>query len=429
MEIFKIRNLDWQLIGISTLIAILGSISLLSTSITLDGKIDFTSIFLKQVFFILFGIIIFWVTIKIDASYLKYIQVSTLFYIFVLLLLIITLLFGPSINAAKRWIIIAGVQLQPSELAKLAVIFITASIIGLKNDMNLWLKVGITFGLTTIYAILIYLEPHTTMAGLMYVMWFITLFTILPHQFRNLLLILEIGLTILGTFLIIYQLPNLGIPMLIVALLITAFGTFSKFVERHLFLIVLLPSLFIGLIGPLTINAIPQFEHQQKRIEAFLNPSESSQDSYFNVDQARVAIGSGQIFGKGFGNGTQGRLNYLPEHQTDFIFAVYAEEFGLIGSVFLILLYTWLIMRIFNLSLNIHDNFSAVVVLAIGVKILFEVFINIGTNTGIIPATGIPLPLFSAGGTITLVTFFSLGIIQSIISNSQEIIDSEQIIN
>ena len=171
-------------------------------------------------------------------------------------------------------------------------------------------------------------------------------------------------------------------------------------------------------------------EYQKDRIVAFLNPTENTGDIGFNVNQARIAIGSGQIWGKGFGNGTQSKRDFLPEHQTDFIYASFAEEFGLVGSLLLLFLYSVILIRGLVVSVdNSDDSFLSMILIGIIMKILLEIFINIGTNTGLIPATGIPLPLISAGGTITVMTLFALGVIQSIINRSVGVRNNSNIID
>ena len=186
--------------------------------------------------------------------------------------------------------------------------------------------------------------------------------------------------------------------------------------------------IFLGFVSMFLYKDVLR-DYQKNRIEAFLNPTQSTQDIGFNVNQARIAIGSGQILGKGFGNGTQSKRDFLPEHQTDFIFASFAEEFGLVGSLFLLVLYGIIIIRILTIGISSSDSFYSMILIGIAMKILFEVFINIGTNLGVIPATGIPLPLMSAGGTITIMTLFSLGIVQSIINTKDIYQNSENIID
>jgi rod shape determining protein RodA len=420
-----LNKIDWQIIGSAILISILGCVALLSTTVTSTGTLDFGGIFLKQIAFVLIGLAIYYFTAKFDFTYFKYIQVSGAFYLSILFLLIMVLIIGPSINQAQRWLIIAGVQLQPSEFAKIAVILLTASIISGNLHKSIWVRAALSFIPVLVMAVFIYVQPHGAMTLIVLALWFMTAFTLLPSQLRNILVILIVALTFVSIFLLFSGVVSMGLILLGIALCIVIVALLLSFKEKKVFLFALAFALIFGLLGNIVLNYVPFFEHQKGRIEAFLNPEETSQDKGFNVDQAKVAIGSGQILGKGFGFGTQSKLNYLPEHQTDFIFSAFAEEFGLLGTMFLLSLYAIMIMRIFVIALRIHDYFSASVILLLGIKIMLEVFINIGTNTGIIPATGIPLPLFSAGGTITLATFFSLGLIQSIISNSPVVILDE----
>jgi rod shape determining protein RodA len=204
-------------------------------------------------------------------------------------------------------------------------------------------------------------------------------------------------------------------------LLFTALGIvtaiFAYFARDHWRLPVIAAvciSLVLGGIGSVIWNSVLS-DYQRERIIAFQNPENS--ENTFNVEQSKIAIGSGGILGKGFANGTQSRLQFLPFHQTDFIFAAYAEEFGLVGSILLLTLFFIIFWNIFMFPIDYASyQFESIIVVAIGLKILLELFINLGTNLGISPATGIPLPLMSAGGTITIMTFFSLGLVQSIIT-------------
>ncbi len=154
----------------------------------------------------------------------------------------------------------------------------------------------------------------------------------------------------------------------------------------------------------------------------------TSSDAVWQVNQSKITIGSGQIFGKGWGNGTQSTRMFLPEHNTDFIFAAYAEQTGLFGILILFALYLALYLSIIvNLYSKSLGKFEIVIVTTILFKFLIEITINLGTNTGIMPPTGIPLPFMSYGGTITLLSFFSLGLIQSIIDRNS--IDNSNILN
>ena len=400
----------------TVIISIIGIFTLLSTTIESNGQFGDLEIIRKQVLFLLIGYIVFFITSRIDFSLLKYPQVVIPIYFLTLLLLALVFLIGPVINNVQRWLVIGGIQIQPSEIAKITVILTTASIFSLKNKYNQWVLLLISFILVLPIFLLIYFEPAGSMSFLTLIIWFVVAFTGLSDQLRNSIALIIIGLISSSIFLISFTDNWVYILLSILGIIISVFA----FYYRKNWKLVVVVSLAIGfLIGSSSVLLYKNVlkEYQKDRIEAFLNPTTSTKDIGFNVNQARIAIGSGQIFGKGFGNGTQSKRDFLPEHQTDFIFASFAEEFGLVGCLFLITLYGILIVRILVVSLdNSGNTLYSIILVGIALKILLEIFVNIGTNLGVIPATGIPLPLVSSGGTITLITLFSLGVVQSIIN-------------
>ncbi len=353
-------------------INLLSLTALLSTSIDRAGNFNIQDTFAKQIIFIVLGWIIFFVISHIDLEYLKFMQTNVAIYIAILALLILTMLFGPMINFAKRWLIIGGVQIQPSEFAKIAVIIYTAFFL-INSPLSRWKNLFITLFMTLLLSGIIFFQPHGSMSLIILVLWFLTAITVLPKQLINVGVVCILASALVG-FLYL-DISN-------------EWGMMDK---------------------------LPVFSHQKNRIVAFFNPDETSDKEYFNVDQSRVAIGSGGVLGKGFGQGSQSRLRFLPEYKTDFLFAAFCEEFGLLGGGLLLVMYSFLIYNIMLEATKVSDPFFSVVIFLIGVKILLELFINIGTNTGVIPATGIPLPLFSAGGSIVIATFISLGIVQNVI--------------
>lgn len=412
------------------LISVIGIVALLSTTITGEGIFGDLEIVKKQVLFLIAGLIIYLITSIIDISLLKYLQIIIPIYIFTILLLISVFIFGPVINNVQRWLVIGGVQVQPSEIAKITVILTTAAIFSFKDRYNQWILFLISFIAVIPIVILIYLEPSGSMSFLTLFIWFLVAFTGLSNQLRNSVALLIVGLITSTFFLISFSNNWVYLLLSVIALVIAILGYFYRDNWRSLILISLIVGVILGGFSSITYRDILK-DYQRNRIEAFLNPVESTEDIGFNVNQARIAIGSGRIFGKGFGNGTQSKRDFLPEHQTDFIFASFAEEFGLVGSLFLLGLFGVIIIRSLLVTLdNSGNTFLSMILIGLTMKFLIEIFINIGTNTGIIPATGIPLPLVSAGGTITVVTLFSLGIVQSIINrggshkNSKNIIDN-----
>lgn len=422
-------KLDLYIFIPTVIISIIGLITLLSTTIESNGQFGDLDIFRKQVIFFVLGYILFYLATLIDVSLLKYPQVVIPVYLLTIILLVLVFFIGPVINNVQRWLVIGGIQIQPSEIAKISVILVTASIFSFKDKFNEWILLLFSFLLVLPIFLLIYFEPAGSMSFLTLFIWFIVAFTGLSNQLRNSVALLIIGLISSSMFLISFTGNWIYILLSVLSLIISVFG----FYYRKSWKIVVAVSLVIGLLlGSFSILLYSNIlkDYQKERIEAFLNPTQSTQDIGFNVNQSRIAIGSGRLFGKGFGNGTQSKRDFLPEHQTDFIFASFAEEYGLVGSLLLIALFGVIIVRILVISLDKSGNtLYSIILVGIALKILVEIFVNIGTNLGVIPATGIPLPLVSAGGTITLVTLFSLGIVQSIINRSSTQLSSKSIID
>ena len=417
------------------LLCVVGIVALLSTTITTDGSFGDTSIVTKQISFILFGFIIYYLLTFLDVSLLRMWQIGLLIYLFTVILLVLVLLIGPVVNNVQRWLVIGGIQIQPSEVAKFTVILTTATVLSYREKYNEWLLFFISLLLTLPMVVLIYMQPSGSMSILTLLIWFFVAFTGLKNQLRNTVSLIVISSIVLAFFLISVTGNWLFILLAVIGLIIAVFGFYYRESWKIFIISSLVMSVLLGLFSTIIYTNVLR-QYQRDRIEVFINPTENSQDLGFNVNQARIAVGSGQIWGKGFGNGTQSKRNFLPEHQTDFIYASFAEEFGLVGSLFILLMFGILVTKGLIVSVNNFDNpFFSMLLIGITMKILLEVFINIGTNTGAIPATGIPLPLISAGGSITVMTLFSLGVIQSIMNASQSkqkksnIIDNYEFIN
>ncbi len=428
-------NIDPVLLVPTILLCFVGIVALLSTTITTEGSFGDTSIITKQIAFILFGLIVYFLLTFFDVSLLRMWQIGLPIYIFTIFLLILVLLIGPVVNNVQRWLVIGGIQIQPSEIAKFTVILTTATILSYKDKYNEWLLFFISLLLTLPIVILIYMQPSGSMSILTLLIWFLVAFTGLNNQLRNTINLIIIISIVLAFFLISVTGNWYFILLGVIGLIIAVFGFYYRESWKIFIIFSVVISILLGLFSTVIYSNVLR-QYQRDRIEVFLNPTENTHDLGFNVNQARIAIGSGQIWGKGFGNGTQSKRNFLPEHQTDFIYASFAEEFGLVGSLFLLFMFGIIITKGLIASVNNFDNpFFAMLLIGITMKILLEVFVNIGTNTGAIPATGIPLPLVSAGGSITVMTLFSLGVIQSIMNASQsgrkkiKIIDNYEFIN
>lgn len=412
-------KIDSYLLLSAALISFIGVVTLLSTTIESSGQFGDITIVRKQIIFLIIGFIVYFLVTLFDVSLFKYIQFIIPIYILTIILLIAVYLFGPVINNVQRWLVIGGIQIQPSEIAKVTVILTTACIFSFKDKYNQWVLFLISFLVVLPIFILVYFEPAGSMSLLILLIWFLVAFTGLSDQLRNGTALVIAGTLAMSIFLVSFSGNWLYSLIGIAGVIVGIFAFYFRNSWRVIVAVSACIGIFLGFASMFLYKDVLK-DYQRGRIEAFINPTSNTQDIGFNVNQARIAIGSGQIFGKGFGNGTQSKRDFLPEHQTDFIFASFAEEFGLLGSIFLLILYGFIIVRILIAAISSRDIFNSMILVGIAMKILFEVFINIGTNLGVIPATGIPLPLMSAGGTITIMTLFSLGIIQSIM-NSENI--------
>jgi rod shape determining protein RodA len=176
--------------------------------------------------------------------------------------------------------------------------------------------------------------------------------------------------------------------------------------RKHLLLV-----LAIGLLGFGALWSFGFKEYQKERILNFVHPLADVRGSGYNAYQAMITVGSGQVLGKGIGYGTQSRLNFLPEYETDFIFAAYAEEWGFIGIILLFILYAVIIVRIFVWAMRGETNFETLYGVGLAIFFMVHLIINIGMNIGLLPVTGIPVPFMSYGGSHLVTEFLGLGIL------------------
>lgn len=280
-------------------------------------------------------------------------------YLFGLLLLILVLLVGDAAMGARRWLDLGIVQFQPSEIMKIAV-------------------------------------PLTVAA------WFHE--RPIPPRMRDIIAIA--GIVLLPVVLIANQ-PDLGTAVLVAG----AGGAILYFAGLRWRTIGLLV-LFLAAIAPLIW--FNMHDYQQERVLTFLNPSRDPTGAGYHIIQSKIAIGSGGLFGKGWLNGTQGHLNFLPESDTDFIFAVFAEEGGFLGVCGLLAMYTFLLMRGLYIAAQSQDTFQRLIAGGLSLTFFIYVFINIGMVAGLLPVVGVPLPLISYGGTSMVVMLIAFGMLMSI---------------
>ena len=274
-------------------------------------------------------------------------------------LLALVLIVGDIGKGAQRWLDLGVLRFQPSEIMKLAVPMAVA-----------WLCVAQPLPVSL---------GRATVAGLM---------------------------TLVAAFLIAQQ-PDLG-----TALLIVSAGGFALFLAGLRWRVMIA----LGVIGAALTPVLWYFmhEYQRQRVRMFLDPEQDPLGAGYHIIQSKIAIGSGGLFGKGWLNGTQSQLEFLPERSTDFIFAVYAEEFGLLGVALLFAVYLFVVGRGLWIAVNAQDPYGRLVAGSLALTFFVYVFVNTGMVSGILPVVGVPLPLFSYGGTAMVTLMAGFGMLMSI---------------
>lgn len=346
-------KLDFVLL--CTALLLLG-VSLLSLySLSSGGGTDY---FLKQSVFAALGVGIIFFVSTLDYRHIA--TYSTTLYFGTLIVLLLVLFFGVAVRGTAGWLSFGIFQVQPVEIAKVTLIIFLASFISKKrSELGEWTR-----------------------------------------------LIASLFLSGVLIFLVLRQ-PDLG-SSLVLASIWGGMILCSGLRLKHFLVLSLLGS---TLIAGSWFSLAP---YQKDRINTFIHPETDRLGSGYNVLQAIVAVGSGGMFGKGVGHGSQSQLSFLPEKHTDFIFAVIAEELGLTGALFVILLYAVLLYRVKRIGDTASDNFGYLLSVGILVMLFVQIAVNIGMNIGLLPVTGLPAPLLSYGGSSLLSVSLALGLLLSV---------------
>jgi rod shape determining protein RodA len=349
-----LQNVDWPLITVGLAFAALSGITLSTLHVGRAGG----TVAIRQLAWFGLGMVALLVVASID--YKKLVRIAPAIYLLGLAGLAAVFVAGRTVSGARRWIVLGSVSVQPSELFKLAFVL-----------MAVWV-------LTSRWA-----QP-------------INRFT--------LLLVLPVAAI---PFVLIMKQPDLGTALLLfpvmIALLIGA-GIRLR----------LLGGLFLTGVAALPVAWFAMKEYQRERILVYLDPFRDPLGSAYNVIQAKIAIGSGQLLGKGIAGATQSRLAFLPERHTDFIFAVFAEMWGFVGCLVLLACYAVVLLRGFDIAASTREPVGRLVALGATSMLGAQVLINVGMVTGLLPVVGVPLPLMSYGGTSVLCSLMGLGLLVSV---------------
>lgn len=352
-----LRQMDWILLFAAIVLSVIGIFFIFSASYQISRAtgINFSH---RQVAWLALGMGIFLILAMID--YHRLVSFAYPLLAATVLSLIFIALFGEIRYGARRWINLGGFTIQPSEFAKLVVILALSHYFAEKFAWRFrWRYVLVPAGMTAIPALLILKQPDLG-----------TAIIFIP---------LLLGLTFIG-----------------------------RARMKHIIVI----AVILMLLAPASWWLLK--DYQRNRILVFLNPQRDPLGTGYTITQSKIAIGSGKISGKGWLAGTQNMLSFLPQRRTDFIFSVVAEEWGFVGSMTVLGLYALIIYRLFRIARAARDLTG--VLLVTGGLIIFSthVVINVGMALGLLPATGLPLPLLSYGGSVTVATLATLGLCQSV---------------
>jgi rod shape determining protein RodA len=314
----------------------------------------------RQVTFLALGIIVVMAAASFDYRFLK-VYAGLVYASSIVLLLVVRTPLGTTVKGSQRWFELFGFQLAPSEIAKLAVIAMLAAFVSeIRGELTLR-DVFRATALAAIPAVLVFLQPD------------------------------------LGT--------SIVFAAILVGILVVA-GT------RPRYLAVLAVTAALLIFAGFQVGLVK--EYQLVRLQAFLDPATATADQLHNREQAEIAIGSGGLLGRGYLQGTQTNLDFVPEQHTDFIFTVVGEEFGFVGAVTLLGLYGIVVWRAFRIAMISKDAFGTYLAAGIASMLALQMFVNVGMTVGIMPITGIPLPFVSYGGSSLLVNFAAVGILLNV---------------
>ncbi len=352
-----ITNYDWILLLQVILVAAIGIVNLYSATAAWSGAA--TPVYLKQLSWFGLGLLVVVLFSLFDYRHLEYLGMPA--YGVTLLLLVAVLVVGRTSMGATRWLSVGGIGLQPSEVMKIVIIIVLARFFAEKGSVQ-----GFALGE----------------------------------------LLLPGGLLLVPVLLVIKQ-PDLGTAMLLLAI----GGTMGLFAGiRRAALAVL------GVCGSLAAVGgwFVLHDYQRQRIFTFLNPDRDPLGRGYHIIQSKIAVGSGGLFGQGFRQGTQAQLSFLPERHTDFAFSVFAEEWGFAGCLVLLALYLLIVLWGLYIARRASDRFGMFLALGVSAMLFWHIVVNLGMVIGLLPVVGVPLPLFSYGGTSMLTTMCGIGLLLNV---------------
>lgn len=350
------KNFDWALFGSVGVILVIGLLNLYSTTYGLT----LSKYFVDQIIWIMGGIVVMFLVSLVDYHFFN--RYAYFMYGLTMLMLILVFFIGRSANGSQRWIHLGFFNIQPSEIIKISVVLVLARYFQDHQEKR-------TMGTWDLVAPMLLTVPP---------------------------------------FILVLKQPDLGTSLIVLsaAVLMIWFAG----VQRR----ILITTIVLFLISMPIIWKFGLHDYQRDRVISFLDPEKYASGKGYQVTQAKIAIGSGRFSGKGYLNGSQSKLQFLPKQHTDFVYSNFGEEFGFLGSVFLFFLYIVFFLACFNIAVNARDVFGVMVAFGFSATLICQTLINFGMEMGILPVVGITLPFLSYGGTSIIGSMLKLGILLNI---------------
>ena len=351
-----VQNFDWVLLGLVVIICATGIVNLYSAGY---NRGEGTPLYVKQLYWLAVGLGVMCVTLTYDYRHLE--KLSYPIYILSILLLVAVMFGGKMVSGSRRWLPLGPLAFQPAELAKIAIILVLATYFNRRPRMEaMGLKDLIVPGVLVMIPVALIIKQPDLGSGILVALVAASMILFVGVQWRTLM---GCGLTLV-------------------------------------------------MLSPVIWHFLK--DYQRQRVLTFLDPGKDPLGAGYHILQSMIAVGSGQFWGKGFLQGTQSQLYFLPEQHTDFVFSVFAEEWGFVGSAVLLLLFTALALWGLSVARDCKERFGHLLAVGVTALIFWQVFINLCMVTGFLPVVGIPLPLFSYGGSSLITTLLGVGFLLNI---------------
>ena len=402
LSLFVRRHLDIGLLLAICLCIGVGITAIYSASYNWDLGLA-GSIYEKQIIWALLGVTVMVITMVIPLK--LFYALAYVLYGLTIALLILVLELGD-----RRWFNIGPIHIQPSELAKITTVLVIARFLAYRSRDLTRARAYIPPLLFVLVPILLVFKQPDLGTALVFSILILPMFFWAGARPVHLFFLLSPALTLICAF----------HPWMLAAILVILIGIL--FYERpRLFTasILLLVNLAVAVIAPyMWENKL--HDYQKRRILTFLDPNMDKLGAGYQVIQSKIAIGSGGLKGKGFLEGTQTKLAFLPEQHTDFIFSVICEEFGFLGAVLVLALFVFILWRALSIAVQTKSRFASLTAIGLATILLFHIFVNIGMTIGLMPVTGLPLPFLSYGGSTLITNTILIGLLLNIYANRYE---------